>query len=77
LFDKHELVYLGRAPNRKNHNIRKLLLLHQDGALGACTMKATHYTWEITARSAARETEVLAQHFQMHSRDPRCNRKAA
>jgi hypothetical protein len=39
LFDKHELVYLGRAPNRKNHNIRKLLLLHQDGALGACTMK--------------------------------------
>jgi hypothetical protein len=76
LFDKNELVYLGHALSSENHNIRKLLLLHQEGALGACTMNATHYTWEITTWSAAREIEVRAQHFQKHRRDPRCIKKA-
>ena len=73
LFDGKELIYIGRAENRVAHNIRALLLRHQDGAMGECTMKATHYTWEITIwGAAARETELLARHFQTHQREPRC-----
>lgn len=73
LFDGSELIYIGRAENRSANSIRALLLRHQDGALGPCTMKATHYTWEITIwGAAARETELLARHFQAHHREPRC-----
>src|SRR3954469_6672087 len=73
LFDGNELIYIGRAENRANHSIRALLLRHQDGAMGECTMKATHYTWEITIwGAAARETELLARHFQTHHMEPRC-----
>ena len=77
LFDASELVYLGRAADRSGQSIRELLRLHQDGKLGACTMKATHYTWEISLWPAARETELLVRYFQAHRRDPRCVPKAA
>jgi hypothetical protein len=74
LFDGGELIYIGRAQNRGDQSIRALLLRHQDGAMGPCTMKATHYTWEITVwGAAARETELLARYFQNHHREPRCS----
>lgn len=76
LFDGQELVYIGRAMSREQ-SIKHCLLLHQDGARGLCTMKATHYTWEITRWVAARETEVLSAFNRQHRRDPRCNEKAA
>ena len=73
LFDGQELIYVGRADNRGEHSLRALLLLHQDGAMGRCTMNATHYTWEIVMMgTAARETEILARYFQAHRRQPRC-----
>ena len=72
LFDGAELVYVG-----KSASIRAALLLHQDGAAGECTMRATAYTWEITIWPAARETEILARFHQSHRRDPRCQGKAA
>jgi hypothetical protein len=77
LFDKNELIYLGRASKRESHTIRMLLLLHQDGAFGPCTVKASHYTWQITPWSTARETELLAQYLQVFRRYPRCNNNAA
>jgi len=73
LFDGNELIYLGRADNRAEHSIRALLLKHQDGVFGTCTMKATHYTWEITVWGATlREKELLARHFQANHSEPRC-----
>src|SRR5712672_168602 len=76
LFDGTELIYIGRAPDRHDHSIRTFLLRHQDGVMGECTMKATHYTWEIILMgSAARETELLARHFQNHHSEPRCTGK--
>jgi hypothetical protein len=76
LFDGTELIYVGRAEDRHDRSIRALLIRHQDGAFGECTMKATHYTWEIVLLGvAAREIEVLARHFQAHHREPRCSGK--
>ena len=72
LFDGAELIYLGHATDRKQHNIRDLLLRHQDGAFGECTMRATHYTWEITLWSAVRESELLRRYFEATRRKPRC-----
>jgi len=73
LFDGQELVYVGRADDRHDRSLRALLIRHQDGALGDCTMRATHYTWEIVMiGTAARETEILARYFQAHRRQPRC-----
>ena len=73
LFDGQELIYIGRADDRHQRSLRALLLLHQDGAMAECTMKATHYTWEIVSiGAAARETEILARYFQTHRRQPRC-----
>jgi hypothetical protein len=77
LFDGEDLIYLGRASDREARSLRSLLLLHQDGALGECTMKATHYTWEIAVWAAAREGEVLRAFRRQHQRDPRCQRAAA
>ncbi|MBV8030628.1 MAG: hypothetical protein JO035_03885 [Betaproteobacteria bacterium] len=75
LFDGGELIYIGRASDRAEHSIRELLLKHQDGAFGDCTMKATHYTWEITIWPAARETELFARHYQVAHHEPRCQSK--
>ena len=78
LFDGQELIYVGRGDNRHDHSLRALLLLHQDGAMGECTMKASHYTWEIVLLgTVARETELLARYFQTHHRQPRCSEAKA
>ena len=75
LFQGEELIFIGRAADRGEHSIRELLRRHQDGAFGDCTMKATHYTWEISIWPAARETELLARHYQAVHSEPRCQHK--
>ncbi|HLS87580.1 MAG TPA: hypothetical protein VK043_14860 [Burkholderiales bacterium] len=75
LFLGEELIYVGRATDR-DESLRALLLLHQDGALGACTMKATHFAWEVTIWPYARENEVLVRHRRKYRREPRCNADA-
>jgi hypothetical protein len=74
LFDGTELIYIGRA---ERPSIKAWLLLHQDGAQGECTMRATAYTWEITLWPRAREAEILSRFYQANRRDPRCQHKAA
>ncbi|HYD58691.1 MAG TPA: hypothetical protein VEB41_17435 [Burkholderiales bacterium] len=76
LFEGQELVFIGRALDR-SLSIRECLLRHQDGAHGACTMAATHYTWEITFSPAWREAQILAGYRARHRDAPRCNRPAA
>jgi hypothetical protein len=75
LFDSDELIYVGAAHG--GMTIRACLLLHQDGALGACTMKATFYAWELTRWPSARSTEILAEYFRLTRKDPRCQSKTA
>lgn len=75
LFDGEELIYLGNASDELS--IRSSLLLHQDGALGPCTMKATTYTWEIARLPKLRARELLAQFRQARGSNPRCQGRAA
>lgn len=77
LFDGHELIYIGKTTTGERASLKALLLLHQDGALGECTMRATTYTWEISFTPEARETELLARFHQGNRRAPRCQHKAA
>lgn len=72
LWDGDEVIYIGRATRS---TIKAELLAHQDGAAGACTMKATHYSWEITMLSYAREAALLAEFSAQFQRAPRCNGK--
>ena len=75
LFYGAELIYVGRT--RDGASLKNALLLHQDGARGECTMRATAYTWEISLSPTARESEILARFHQSNRRDPRCQGKAA
>jgi len=75
LFLEDELIYVGAA--HAGATIRTCLLLHQDGALGSCTMKATAYSWELTRQPGARSAEILAEYFRLTRKDPRCQGKAA
>jgi len=70
LFEGDELIYVGSAQGEMT--IKTCLLLHQDGAMGSCTMKATAYAWEITRWPSARSNEILAEFFALTRRDPRC-----
>ena len=74
LFYGEELVYVGAA---QGTSIKACLILHQDGALGECTMKATKYTWEITRHASLRCAEILADAFKRLGHDPICQDKAA
>jgi hypothetical protein len=64
-------VYVGRVGDG---SIKAQLIAHQDGQLGDCTMRATHYSWEITLWPAAREAELLAAFQRQHGAEPRCQR---
>ena len=75
LWDGDEAIYIGRTG--QTTNIRACLLEHLEGMRGACTHKATHYSWEITMWDSARETELLALFSREHRRDPRCQQKGA
>ena len=72
LWDADEAIYIGRAAA-----IREDLIAHQDGVRGDCSMRATHYSWEITIWAGAREAELLAEFAQRHRRAPRCQQRAA
>ena len=71
LFDGPELIWIGRAKGTPC-GIKAMLLQHQDGVFGDCTMKATMYSWEIDLWASARETEILASFTSKYGRDPRC-----
>jgi hypothetical protein len=66
-----ELVYIGRASH--GQTIRSCLLAHKNGERGACTARASHYSWEISSWPSARETELLSQFHRQYQRGPRCN----
>jgi hypothetical protein len=75
LFRDGDPIYIGCA--RQGMTIRTCLLLHQDGSLGACTIGATHYTWEITRWSSSRWKEILLEFHKENGREPRCQSAAA
>ena len=74
LWEEDELIYVGRA---NGIGIRTALLRHLDRGYCPCTVRASHYSWELSLRPAMRELEVL-EHFQArYQRLPRCNEEAA
>ncbi len=76
LFDHEELIYLGHASDAKGYSIRNLLAMHREGTFGSCTLKATHYSWELTLSPSDREAEILASFLRHHDHKPRCQADA-
>jgi hypothetical protein len=70
LWENDELIYVGRAS--ASATIRDLLLEHLERN-GACTGRASHYSWELSLRPAARETEILNEFVAHYGRMPKCN----
>ncbi|TAK83963.1 MAG: hypothetical protein EPO20_15975 [Betaproteobacteria bacterium] len=66
LWQGDEVIYYGRAYN--GATIRSRLLEHYESRT-----KATHYSWEITAEPAARESELLREYQDAYGRLPRMN----
>lgn len=75
LWEEDELIYLGRATPAAT--IRARLIEHLERRLCPCTERATHYSWELSLRPAAREVEVLQEFMAQFGRMPRCNEEAA
>ena len=57
--------------------IRSRLGDHFSGRDSACTVRATHYSWELSLDPRAREAALLDEYRAAHHRLPRCNAKAA
>lgn len=74
LWEDDELIYVGRAS--ATSTIRQRLTEHLERS-SSCTQRATHYSWELSLRPAAREAEILEQHRARFGRLPRCNVGAA
>ena len=70
LWEGDELIYVGRASGTTT--IRARLLEHLESQV-ACTVRASHYSWELSLRPAVRENEILDEHLARHGRVPRCN----
>lgn len=66
LWNGDEVIYYGRAYH--GATIRSRLLEHYESRA-----KATHYSWEITAEPAARESELLREYQDANGRLPRMN----
>jgi excinuclease UvrABC nuclease subunit len=75
LWQDDELIYVGRA--MAAGTIRERLAEHFHRRLCPCTEKATHYSWELSLRPAAREAELLQEYEAKHGKLPRCNAEAA
>jgi hypothetical protein len=75
LWEDDELIYIGRAS--ASGTIRERLSEHLDRRLCPCAEKATHYSWELSLRPAAREVEILEEFLAQFGRVPRCNEDAA
>jgi hypothetical protein len=73
LWDGDELIYLGRAS--PSATIRACLVEHFVRRVCPCTAKATHYSWELSLRPAARELEILSEFMTRNGRKPRCNQE--
>ena len=74
LWEGDELVYVGRAS--PDASIRAQLL-HHLARKCACTVKASHYSWELSLRPATREVEILNEFIAQFGRMPKCNADAA
>jgi hypothetical protein len=70
LWESDELIYVGRASGTTT--IRARLLEHLESQ-APCTMRASHYSWELSLRPALRENEVLGDYQARHGRAPKCN----
>jgi hypothetical protein len=71
LWENDELIYYGHALG-DSLTIQSCLLDHlQRGR--ACTARATHYGWEISANPRAREAELLREFERANRKLPRCN----
>jgi hypothetical protein len=66
LWNGDEVIYYGRAYH--GATIRSRLLEHYESGI-----KATHYSWEISAEPAAREIELLREYQDAYGRLPRMN----
>ena len=71
LWDRDEAIYIGRSADGAQ-TLHALLADHCRGAFGNCTQFATHYSFEITARPAPREQELMEEFGSQHGRMPRC-----
>jgi len=69
LWIDNELVYYGRA-----NAIQSALLEHLNSGR-PCTVRATHYAWEIALSPSLREAELLREFESVNRRLPRCNTK--
>lgn len=74
LWEDGEITYIGHAQGRGT-TIRSRLVDHFAGTLSPCTRRATHYSWEISLKPAAREAELLEDYRKANARLPRCNAK--
>lgn len=74
LWEDGEITYIGHAGGR-GATIRSHLVDHFAGTLSPCTRRATHYSWEISLKPAAREAELLEDYRKANARLPRCNAK--
>ena len=76
LWDGEEVIYYGRADGRDaggGSTIRSRLLDHYYAA----PQRPTHYSWELCANPASRESELLQEHERAFGRLPRYNQDKA
>jgi hypothetical protein len=69
LWREGQVIYYGRASG-EDATIKSCLIEHISGTRGATTRGATHYSWEITRISAAREVELLSEFWSSFRRFP-------
>ena len=72
LYDNGVLIKIGQAVGA-GVSIRSCLRGHLMGHEGACTLKATHFTWKVTAYPSTTEEELLKAHKARCGELPRCN----
>jgi hypothetical protein len=71
LWENDELIYYGHARG-ESATIQSCLSEHL-ARENACTARATHYGWEISANPPAREVELMREFERAHRKLPRCN----
>jgi hypothetical protein len=72
LWLEDDIIYFGHAKGG-GATIRSCLLDHFSGVLGACTRRASHYSWELATRPAERERELIEDYRQRNRHLPYCN----
>ena len=71
LWEDGEMIYVGRA---NAMTIKQALLRHLEKDHCPCTVRATHYTWELSLRAPAGPLPGVRE--RRHQRLPRCNETA-